>query len=418
VARTPLTGAQLRLLVFLSVATFFEGYDFLALSQILVNLSADLGLSKTEEGWLVAVINAGTVVAYVVIRKADHWGRRRVFALTIAGYTIFTFLTGFAWNVYAFAAFQFIARVFLIAEWATAMVYASEEFPADRRGMVLGLISAFASLGSIACAGVTPILLGLDLENPLTGEPFGWRLVYFVGILPLVLLAYARRNLKESRRFTAQAPRPGPRPSLLAIWRTPYRRRLLQLAAIWALTYLCTHNAVTFFKNFAVLERGWSDADVGGAITIAALVSMPMVFAVGPLLDRLGRRRGAVIVFGLGLSGVLLVYTVEPRWAITATLILAIFGASAVLPVLNAFTTELFPTGYRADAFAWSNNLLGRIGYVLSPLAVGAFADAHAWGPVLRLTAVGPLLALVLILAWLPETGNKELEETCALDPE
>jgi MFS transporter, putative metabolite:H+ symporter len=404
--------------VFLSVATFFEGYDFLALSQILVNLSTDLGLSKTEEGWLVAVINAGTVVAYVVIRKADHWGRRRVFALTIAGYTIFTFLTGFAWNVYAFAAFQFIARVFLIAEWATAMVYASEEFPADRRGMVLGLISAFASLGSIACAGVTPILLGLDLENPLTGEPFGWRLVYFVGILPLVLLAYARRNLKESRRFTAQAPRPGPRPSLLAIWRTPYRRRLLQLAAIWALTYLCTHNAVTFFKNFAVLERGWSDADVGGAITIAALVSMPMVFAVGPLLDRLGRRRGAVIVFGLGLSGVLLVYTVEPRWAITATLILAIFGASAVLPVLNAFTTELFPTGYRADAFAWSNNLLGRIGYVLSPLAVGAFADAHAWGPVLRLTAVGPLLALVLILAWLPETGNKELEETCALDPE
>ena len=48
-----LTGPQLRLLVLLSVATFFEGYDFLALSQILVNLSDDLGLSKADVSGMV-----------------------------------------------------------------------------------------------------------------------------------------------------------------------------------------------------------------------------------------------------------------------------------------------------------------------------------------------------------------------------
>lgn len=410
-----LTPQQLRLLVLLSVATFFEGYDFLALSQILVNLSVDLGLSKTEEGWLVAFINAGTVVAYLLVRKADHWGRRRVFTITIAGYTLFTFLTAFAWNVYAFAALQFVARIFLIAEWVTAMVYAAEEFPAARRGMVIGVISAFVSLGSIVCAGVTPLLLGLEIDNPLTGEPFGWRMVYLVGIVPLVLLAYARRNLHESKRFSEHAATATAGASMLAIWRTPYRKRVIQLSVIWGLTYLCTHNAVTFFKDFAVRERGWSDGDVGGSVTIAALVSVPLVFAVGPLLDRVGRRAGASIVFGLGVIGVVTMYTLEPRWAITAAMTLSIFGASAVLPVLNAFTTELFPTAHRAAAFAWSNNLLGRIGYVLSPLALGALADDYGWGPVLRLTAFGPAVALVLILLLLPETRNMELEETSAL---
>lgn len=410
-----LTGPQLRLLVLLSVATFFEGYDFLALSQILVNLSDDLGLSKADEGLLVTFINAGTVVAYLVVRKADQWGRRRVFTITIAGYTLFTFLTAFAWNVYAFAVIQFLARVFLIGEWVIAMVYAAEEFPATRRGMVIGLISAFVSLGSIVCAGVTPLLLKLDITNPMTGEPFGWRMVYLVGIIPLLLLAYARRNLQESRRFAEHAATESTEDSMLAIWRTPYRVRVIQLAVIWGLTYLCTQNAVTFFKDYAVRELSWTDADVGGAITIAAVVSMPMVFAVGPVLDRVGRRGGAAIIFGLGILGVAATYTFEARWQVTSAMTLSIFGASAVLPVLNAFTTELFPTAHRAAAFAWSNNLLGRIGYVLSPLAVGALAESHGWGPILRLTALGPTVALVLILLTLPETRHKELEETSSL---
>ena len=48
-------------------------------------------------------------------------------------------------------------------------------------------------------------------------------------------------------------------------------------------------------------------------------------------------------------------------------------------------------------------------------LAVGALAHEHAWGPVLRMTTIGPLVALVLILLLLPETRHKELEETASL---
>jgi putative MFS transporter len=89
-----------------------------------------------------------------------------------------------------------------------------------------------------------------------------------------------------------------------------------------------------------------------------------------------------------------------------------VFGVSAVLPVLNAFTTELFPTDLRGDAYAWANNLIGRIGYVLAPVLVGFFADDLGWGAAVRPTAIFPLIALALIWWLLPETANKELEET------
>jgi putative MFS transporter len=407
VTKTPLTPYQKKLFVFLSVATFFEGYDFLALTQLLPNLRRDFALTEVDGGLLVSFINFGTVLAYLLVRRADRWGRRRVLSVTIAGYTLFTFASGFAPSVYAFAFFQFAARIFLIAEWATSMVYAAEEFPADRRGMVIGVIQGCSSLGSIACAGVVPLLLTTS---------YGWRSVYFVGIAPLLLLALFRRGLRESRRFEERRDDIAAVPTgMLYIFRTPYKKRVLQLGVVWALTYVCTHNAVTFWKEFVTASRGFTDADVGMSISVAAVASMPMVFYAGKLLDQIGRRRGAVVIFLLGAGGVVASYGLHGRWALTGALVFGIFGASAVLPVLNAFTAELLPTELRGDAFAWSNNLIGRIGYVLSPAAVGALAGGMGWGPAVQLTAVGPLVALVLILMWFPETRSKELEETSAL---
>ena len=82
---------------------------------------------------------------------------------------------------------------------------------------------------------------------------------------------------------------------------------------------------------------------------------------------------------------------------------------------MNAYTTELFPTELRGDAFAWANNVLGRIGYVLSPIAIGLIAESTGWGPVMAWTAVCPIVALGLILALLPETRGRELEDTSRL---
>ncbi len=402
--RESLTSYQKKLFWLLGVATFFEGYDMIALSQILPQLRAEFGISFSQGATMVTVINVGTIIAWLLIRKADVWGRKRVLMITIGGYTIFTLLSGLAPGVLLFTLAQLVARVFLIGEWAISMVYAAEEFPASRRGMVLGVLQGFSSLGSVVCAGVVPLLLA---------TPYGWRTVYFVGAVPLVLVMIARRSLQETKRF--EEARVEDKPSLMAFWQTPYKKRMLQLAAIWFLTYLCTQTAITFWKEFAVAERGLTDGQVGASITIAALASMPLVFAAGKLLDVIGRRRGAAIIYTLTSAGCVMAYTAHGHALLTFALVLAIFGVSAVLPVLNSYNTELFPTALRGDAFSWSNNLLGRIGYVTSPLIVGQLAISWGIGPAIASTAIFPMLALALIWLWLPETKGKELEETSAL---
>src|SRR5262249_33622076 len=154
------------------------------LGQTLPNIRAELHLTPAQGADLVTFISLGTILAYLLVRQADRWGRRRVLSITIAGYTVFSMLTGLTRSAVEFALCQLLARMFLLAEWAVTMVYAAEEFPAARRGTVIGVIQACSGLGAVTCAGVVPLLLQTSL---------GWRSVYLLGGLPLVIIALLRR---------------------------------------------------------------------------------------------------------------------------------------------------------------------------------------------------------------------------------
>lgn len=416
-ADATLSPHQRRLFAFLGVATFFEGWDYFAITQILPNLRAQWGLSESEGTLMIATLSIGSLLSFFLVHRADVVGRRPIMAITIVGYTLASLASAVAPGPVTFTLAQLVARFFLTTEWSLAMVYAAEEFPARRRGLVVGVIQAFASLGAIVCAGLAPVVLQTTLS---------WRGLYIVGAAPLALIMVLRRALPETARFTAlsttrtEEERRGL--DLWRIWRTPHRRRVLQLATIWGLTYVCTNNAVTFWKEFAVHERHLSDGQVGQALTIAAVASLPLVFAAGKLLDVIGRRLGAVIIYGTTAVSVFCVYSLHHVAALTVSLTFTIVAVNAVLPLLTSYTSELFPTALRSDAYAWANNLLGRITFVLSPLVIGVIADDDAFGTGLGFgqgfgvavssTVFFVLVALALILWWLPETKGRELEET------
>lgn len=186
-------------------------------------------------------------------------------------------------------------------------------------------------------------------------------------------------------------------------------------------------SVATFFDGFDALalsqilpnirrEMGLVPSQEG--LLVGDISIGPLLYIVGKLLDRLGRRRSSLLVYGAAVVGALGAFTATTQLMVTLSLILVIGVASANVPILNAIATELFPTELRADAYAWSRNLLGRMGMVVSPLLIGSAAAHMGWATTLRLTVIGPLLALLLIWTAVPETSRRELEETSELKPQ
>lgn len=396
-----------RLLAFLGAATFFEGFDVTALGQVLPQLGqpGGLGLTEAGKGWLVGAVGFGPMLAWFLVREADRVGRRPVMGTTLLGYAVATLLSGLAPSAWVFGALQVLARAFLVGEWALAMVYAAEEFPANERARVMGILHGLAWFGALACVALMPLMLP---------SPFGWRTTFLVGVLPVLLLAVVRRSLPETARYLSgavqrEAAREG---SVLAIWRSAWAPRLWVASVASALTYVCIGPVTSFWKQYATMERGLTGGQFALASSIAAVVALPLIFLSGRIIERLGRRRAALVLFPLCSASVAGGFTVKSPVLLQLFMAVSFFATAAVVPLLNTWTTELFPTHLRGSAFAWSNTLLGRVGSVVAPVAMGYAAERVGWGLPVALSGVGPLLAGLLLWRALPETTGRELEAT------
>ena len=271
-----MTPYQRRLILFLSVATFFEGYDFFGAEPDPAGSARRVrALAQRRR-----LAGGGDQLRHDDRRVPGAQGRRlgpaagadrdhrRLHLCSLA--------TAAAPDVYAFAAAQLAARVFLIGEWAIAMVFAAEEFPAERRGLVIGVIQACSSLGSVVCAGVVPLLVRYRARLA-AGLPRRR------GAADHHRLRAARPARDRSASSAAGGVRPPPSSTCCA------RRtaaRILQMALIWGVTYVATQNANHLLEGVRhARARLHRRAGRGCRCPSPRWSSMPLVFLSGKLLD-------------------------------------------------------------------------------------------------------------------------------------
>ncbi len=392
------------LLVLLSAATFFEGYDFIVINLVLPLVQKDFGVSTQALGLGVSAVASGTLVAFFVVRAGDRWGRRPILQLTVFAYAVFTALTALSRGMGDFVVWQFLARIFLVGEWALATVMVAEEFPEKSRGMAIAVVQSMGALGGIMGAALFPLV---------SRVAFGWRGMYLVGLLPLVLIGFMRGRLRETPRWLhTREVRGGKAPSFFAVWKRPYSTYLIWMAVIWALAYAPYTAFQTFWVHHVMNSRGWNEQMVSQAMAVAYLLGISGFWVAGRLMDRLGRRITAALFYFAGAAATVIGFQSQSVLAISIGLFLQTFFLGAFLPVTSAFMAELFPTEMRANAAAWSNNLLGRLGMIGAPALVGYLAgptgsvgNAVSW---MGLAAVG---AGVITIAVLPETRWRQMAD-------
>jgi putative MFS transporter len=342
---------------------------------------------------------------------SDRVGRRPLLLWSVVGYTAFTVLTAFSWDIWSFALFQFGARIFLGAEYAVALTMIVEEFPADRRGRALGVLLACAATGTIAVG----VLLGVGLQN----GPLEWRAFYLVGVVPLLVLTVYRRRIRETRRFQehrAAAPRMR---SFLEPWKPATRRNLVLVGLLLMLRSVPVYGTTAWWAYFAERERGFTSGQVALFIIAAYGLGCLGYYACGRAMERYGRRPTSVVYFAGAITFSIVLFQTRNVAVSFVALMLAVFFGLGIAPLLGAFSTELFPTELRGQSAAWLRNVFEVAGFVFGPALVGILGD-HATGAIGN---IGDTMTFLMVLSipvvWLvwryvPETRGMELEEIAA----
>src|SRR5512143_562995 len=175
----------------------FDFYDLMLFSFLLVAIKRDLGLADTELSILLGSSLAATAVGGLFFGwLADRCGRKLVLSATILTYSLGTFLCGFGVSLPALLFFRIITGVGVGGEWATGQTMVGETFPARMRARVSAVMQTGAPVG-IALATVVGAFLE-PVFSQAFGPGWGWRVCFFISVLPAVLVIVIRRFLPES----------------------------------------------------------------------------------------------------------------------------------------------------------------------------------------------------------------------------
>jgi putative MFS transporter len=400
--------SYLRLLtVLLGTATFFEGYDTGIAAIIIPDLAKTFHATTATIGRAASVVNLGALAALGVIALGDRIGRRPLLIATTLLYATLTGLTATAHSLVAFALIQVFARIFLVSELAVAITIATEEFPAERRGRLLGSLSALGAVGLITVA---------VLYHFFARTSLGWRWLYLVGAVPLLAVAPLRLKLRESRRWT-EAKAAGRRlrgASIRSLVAGPYRGRLTLVSALLFLYNFAVLSGSAYWTLFARNERGLPAGTANTFLAAAVVLGIPGYLVAGRLQDRWGRRRTGSLFLSVGMVAGIAAFQVHGRALMLGALALGVFFGLGATSVMNALSSELFPTDVRATSVAVARSVFGTLGASAGLLTVGLLADHNGLigtvGNSVSLAALA-LLPAVLLLWRLPETAGRELEE-------
>jgi putative MFS transporter len=394
-----LSPANRRLLLLLSTATLFEGYDRFIVTLALPYIAKDLGAGEGVLGWSLSVIRGGALVAIGLCLLADRVGRRGVLLWTVLGYTLATALTGLSRGLSEFVALQVVATIFLTTELALAQVVIAEEFPATSRGLGQGLLGAAAAIGAGLAAALFPAFVASAL---------GWRGLYFVGIVPLLIVGYLRRSLPETTRWQHLDESERRAGGVLRVLEPAHRRRFLVLVAIAAGATAAFVPAFSFASYRATNSFQWTPAQVSTMIITGGGLGFWGWMLFGRLSDAVGRRPTAIVSLIGAAVAIVCFYSTGYLFPAFAAIV---FCESGITVSVNALTTESFPTALRATARAWVTNA-SVVGATIGLALVGllsATMGGHA--PIVTLLGFLPLL-LAPTVYLIPETFGQELEVT------
>lgn len=374
-------------------AVIFDGYD---LSVFGTTIPALL----EYEAWNLDAARAGVIASYAFMGMlvgtlicglaTDLLGRRRMLITSMSWFSVCMGACALAPNPELFGLFRFLSGVGLGGLLPTALALTAEFAPRGRRNLFNALVSSGFSVGTIAAS-----LIGLVLI-----EPFGFRPMFAIGVLPLLtLVPIAYAVLPESGDFLRskgkhdQAHRTALRYGL-AENATPHeasdedgrraglrdllRRPLLTTAIVFALAGLIGQLFIYGLSTWLPEIMRSAGYPLGSALSFLATMSIGAIAGATVMsicADRTGPRTVAMWGFGIGVLSLVTMSLAPPTPVLYVAVALAGVGANGTAVILNGFIATWFPAAVRATALG-SIMTVARLGGIIGPILGGLIVAA------------------------------------------
>ena len=412
---TPLTRNQIRGFWASWGGWALDGMDSFIYALVLVPSLRELlprsGIAATKGhvgyygGLLFALFLFGWGLAFLWGPVGDKFGRVRTLMLTIVWYSVFTFLSALVTNVWQLAILRLLAGIGIGGEWAMGGTFVAEEWPEQRRRAGAGYMHTGYYVGTFLAAAL----------NFVMGSYFGklaWRMMFAVGGLPALLLAWVRHGVREPSRWKQKEGvlqrwtiwRP-----FAALFSRALRRRTI-LNSLYMLASICGLWAGTVYVPAAVTTLAEAAGRIGPqsaqlASRAAMLVSFATILgclAMPRLAEKFGRRGALGLYFSLMLAFIALTFgkvfylgAAALPWFFACLFFLGFGGAN--FAVYTLWLPEQYPTECRASAFAFSTSFARFAGAGITFL-VGAGVERYgSLGIPVALTSMAFAIGLLLV---------------------
>ncbi|MFG6083716.1 MFS transporter [Paracoccus litorisediminis] len=361
-----------------------DGYDVFVAGTVLPKLIQEWGLTKPQAGTLQAWALFGMMFgAFIFGSLADRFGRKKGIAISFLMFTIATLLTGFATSPEQFKIFRFFAGLGCGGLMPNAVALMNEYAPKRLRSTMVALMFSGYSVGGMLAAG-----LGIwVIPN------HGWQPMFFVAVLPLLLLPAILWRLPESLGFLIRQgdqdrarrvlSRVDPnlqlrstdtlifteaKGSSASITELFQHQRLLRTSMLWVAFFCCL---LLVYLLSSWLPKVLQEAGYAEKASLLSLFSLNFGGMAGAILggrmgDRFGLPKVVIAFFVLAALSIGLIGS-NPSSALLFALVF-VAGATTIGTqiLLYASVAQLYPLAVRATGLGWASGI-GRIGAIVGP---------------------------------------------------
>lgn len=426
-----------------SMANFMFGYHIGIMNGPLISIAHDLKFEGDTimEGFVVSTFLLGAFIGSIsggVL--ADKIGRRRTFQIDMLPLILGAALSASADSVYAMIVGRFLVGIGIGVNTGLVPVYISEIAPTKYRGA----LGSICQIGT--CVGMLSVLV---LGIPSEIDPHWWRTLFWIAIIPGVLLIIGMQFAVESPRWLSKVGRWGEAEDIIRkLWGESnvqtameelkkaaestessveiswfellserYYKAPIIGSALFALQQFAGINGVLYFSSLTFRDAGITNSmSASATVAIASLVG---ALSALYLMDRQGRRNCLMGSYmGMAVAMAILLYSLDGNvdeatshaLAIAGTLMYVYTFALGAGPVTALIIPELTSTQARAKTMAVSLSVHWVCNFVIGLFFLD-FVERFGLSTVYGSFGVVSLLSVAFSNAFIIETKGRSLEE-------